>query len=146
MGTGGLEDELRQQLSPLAARVQFLGFKSWHELPRYYADADVLCAPSRYDGWGLIVPEALASGLPVIGTDRTGAAREFIRNGENGMIITAAQQDSLLDALRRAAAWSPAELDRISDAARATVREHSLENGVKRFLTAVRQSSAAFAN
>ena len=146
MGTGELEDELRRQLAPFGERVRFLGFQSWQDLPKHYADADILCAPSRYDGWGLIVPEAMASGLPVIGTDRTGAAREFVRDGENGAADCRRSAIPLLDALRRAASWSADELRCISDAARATVREHSLENGVNRFLAAVRESTKASVN
>ena len=144
MGTGELEDELRRQLAPLGERVRFLGFQSWRDLPKHYADAD--CAPSRYDGWGLIVPEAMASGLPVIGTDRTGAAREFVRDGHNGLLVSAGRDLPLGDALRRAAGWSAEELRSISDAARSTVRDHSLENGVGKFLAAVRRSTATFVN
>ncbi len=71
----------------MSERVEFAGFKDWNELPGEYASADVLCVPSRYDGWGLVVPEGLASGLPVIATDRMGAALEFVETGRNGWLI-----------------------------------------------------------
>jgi glycosyltransferase involved in cell wall biosynthesis len=64
--------------------------------------ADVLCVPSRYDGWGLVVPEGLASGLPVIATDRMGAALEFVENGRNGWLIPAGD-GSAVNAMREAA-------------------------------------------
>jgi glycosyltransferase involved in cell wall biosynthesis len=146
MGTGELENELRRQLAPFGERVRFLGFQSWEDLPKHYAEADILCAPSRYDGWGLIVPEAMASGLPVIGTDRTGAAWEFVRDGHNGLLVPAGREAPLRDALRRVASWSVEELRSISDSARSTIREHSLENGTSRFLAAVRQSTATVIN
>ena len=81
-----------QTLRPVRERVEFVGFRDWDELPEEYAGADVLCVPSRYDGWGLVVPEGLASGLPVIATDRMGAALEFVENGRNGWIIPAGDQ------------------------------------------------------
>ena len=56
----------------------FAGFRQWHELPDVYRDHDVLVAPSRYDGWGLIVPEGLAAGMPVIGTAAMGSARDLV--------------------------------------------------------------------
>ena len=69
-GDGELRQALAQLLQPVSDRVEFTGFKNWDELPELYASVDVLCVPSRYDGWGLVVPEGLASGLPVIATDR----------------------------------------------------------------------------
>src|SRR5207247_1853601 len=65
VGAGPLENEMRSRLEDLGKRVTFAGFQSWEKLPQYYAEADVLVAPSRHDGWALVVPEALASGLPV---------------------------------------------------------------------------------
>src|SRR5262249_53761784 len=61
-GEGELRELIAETLRPVQERVEFLGFKSWDELPELYASADVLCVPSRYDGWGLVVPEGLASG------------------------------------------------------------------------------------
>lgn len=44
------------------------------ELPQFYAQADALVLASREDGFGMVIPQALASGLPVICTDRTGGS------------------------------------------------------------------------
>ena len=67
-GEGALQETIAHTLRPIQARVEFVGGKRWDELPEVYAAADVLCVPSRYDGWGLVVPEGLAAGLPVIAT------------------------------------------------------------------------------
>ena len=63
VGDGELRQAVAQTLHPVSERVEFAGFKDWHELPGEYSSADVLCVPSRYDGWGLVVPEGLASGF-----------------------------------------------------------------------------------
>lgn len=127
VGDGPLRESLLQKLAPVRERVEFVGFKDWQELPREYAAADVLCVPSRYDGWGLVVPEGLAAGLPVIATDRMGAALEFVKTGKNGWLIPAGDEAALLGALREAAAGElPAGM-------RESVREHTLENGAERF-------------
>ena len=78
MGAGPLEQKVRRIVAPVAERVDFAGFRQWHELPDVYRDHDVLVAPSRYDGWGLIVPEGLAAGMPVIGTAAMGSARDLV--------------------------------------------------------------------
>lgn len=111
-------------------RVDFVGFKDWHELPQEYAAADVLCVPSRYDGWGLVVPEGLAAGLPVIATDRMGAALEFVQTGRNGWLIPAGDQDALLRVMREAAVKPLREL---GERAQESVSGHTLQSGAARF-------------
>jgi len=142
LGDGELRAALGQQLAPLGECVKFLGFKDWEELPSVYGSADLLCVPSRYDGWGLVVPEGLASGLPVIGTDRMGAALEFLETGRNGWLIRASDGEALENALREAANLPVEELAALSVAARDTVKEHSLQNGAQRFLEAAREAVA----
>lgn len=136
MGNGSLETELRRTLADCHGQVEWIGFKDWHELAPVYASAHVLCVPSRYDGWGLVVPEGLAAGLPVIGTDRTGAALELITPGHNGWLVPAADEDALYDCLTRAAALDEPSWRTMSNAARAAVSEHTLANGAMQFLAA----------
>ena len=136
LGSGPLEASLRTILAPVNDRVRFLGFRQWNELPDHYRNADILCAPSRYDGWGLIVPEGLACGLPVIATDRMGAALDLIRPGENGWIVRADELESLESAVQHAVELSGTELDTMSAAAVATASRHSLPEGADRFCDA----------
>ena len=144
LGTGKLNPTLKQQLAFCSERVRFLGFQPWDKLHQFYAEADVLVVPSRYDGWALVVPEGLASGTPVIGTTRMGAVLEFLRPGENGWHVKAGDLESLLTAMRQAAALSSAELLRMSAAARASVERHTLTAGARRFTEAVRGSIESF--
>lgn len=136
VGAGVLEQCLRTKLAPLGNRVRFTGFVSWADLPAAYQRADVLIAPSRYDGWGLIVPEGLAAGLPVIATDRMGSAKDLIRHGVNGWIVKAGLEESLRSAIGAACQLTPAQLHEMSTAACNSVRHHQLQDGVERFLAA----------
>jgi glycosyltransferase involved in cell wall biosynthesis len=131
VGEGELRESLVQTLRPVSERVEFVGFKDWDELPLEYARADVLCVPSRYDGWGLVVPEGLASGLPVIASDRMGAALEFVESGRNGWLVRAGDEEALLAAMREAASTPLGDMRR---SARESVSEHTLRNGAGRFL------------
>ncbi len=140
LGGGEMQDELARMLQPVGDRVEFLGFKGWSELPAYYVTADVLCVPSRYDGWGLVVPEGLASGLPVIGTNRMGAAIEFIENDRNGWLIPTGDESALYAAMREAALLPSAKLFELSQGARASVSAHSLRHGAERFVRAAREA------
>lgn len=136
VGTGELGPALRSILRGLGDRVSFTGFVQWAELPQAYHRADVLVAPSRYDGWGLVVPEGLAAGLPVISTDRTGAAIDLIEPGLNGWRVTAGDGESLTRAMAEAADLPAGNLREMSARARMSVANHSLMCGVDRFATA----------
>ena len=134
VGEGELREALVRTLRAVSEQVEFVGFKDWKELPAEYAAADVLCVPSRYDGWGLVVPEGLAAGLPVIGTDRMGAALEFVESGRNGWLISAGDEEALLAAMRDAALMPVDELREMGCRARESVSAHTLRNGAMRFV------------
>ena len=73
-----------------------------------YEDADVLVFPTLSDGFGMVVAEAMAHGLPVITTDQAGAA--VLVTADNGLIVPAADPKSLADALR----WCLDNRDRLA--------------------------------
>ena len=135
VGDGPMRNQLQALLADVGSRVEFVGFKDWTDLPKQYATADILCIPSRYDGWGMVVPEGLASGLPVISTDRVGAALEFIKSGRNGWLVREGDADMLLNAMRAAASLSCEDLSELSANARASVCEHTLQAGAGRFVS-----------
>ena len=136
MGNGELRRELERVLAPVSSQVTFLGFKDWDEIPSVYSRANILCVPSRYDGWGLVVPEGLASGLPVIATDQMGAAIDLIRHQENGWRVPSDDGDALLAALADAMAASQDRLEAMSRAALHTAEQHSLVEGARRLVAA----------
>ena len=133
VGDGELRPSLARQLAHLQDRVKFYGFQPWDRLPHYYQQADILCVPSRYDGWGMVVPEGMAAGLPVISTNSTGAALELICNRHNGWLIDINSEASLYEAMHRAIELSPAELASYSQAAGDRAANHSLAHGVRQF-------------
>lgn len=66
--------------------VFFPGFVPRDRLALYYATADLFVLPTRNDSWGLVVNEAMASGLPVVVSSAAGCARDLVREGENGFV------------------------------------------------------------
>lgn len=136
VGSGPLEGQMKQQLAACLDRVEFTGFRDWNDLPAEYARAHVLCVPSRHDGWGLVVPEGLAAGLPVISTTQTGAAVEFIADGVNGWLIQPSREKELIHSMKAAAAMTTEERRQMSQQARASVVDHTLKMGGERFIQA----------
>jgi glycosyltransferase involved in cell wall biosynthesis len=83
------------------ARICYAGFQPPDALPQFFAQADVFVLPSRYDGWGVVVNQALGAGLPIIASDQVGAAFELIRASENGFIFPAGDTNALAAAMRQ---------------------------------------------
>lgn len=84
-------------------RVDFAGHKEPLELPAIFAAADIFCLPSRHDGWGVVVNEALGAGLPILVSDAVGAGRDLVRDGVNGLVTPAGDVPSLAAAISRLA-------------------------------------------
>ena len=59
--------------------------------------------PSRHDGWGVVVNQALGAGLPVITSDAVGAGLDLVENGVTGMCVAANDVEALYRALETVA-------------------------------------------
>lgn len=86
LGDGPLRDTLNSQLSTLnlRAHVRMPGFRQIAELPCYYALAQAFVHVPLVEQWGLVVNEAMASGLPVLVSNRCGCAPDLVCEGVNG--------------------------------------------------------------
>jgi glycosyltransferase involved in cell wall biosynthesis len=72
----------------LASQVRFLGVADGEELRRVYSASQVFVMPFAHEGFGIAALEAMAFGLPVIGSSAGGVC-EFVRHGENGFLVAA---------------------------------------------------------
>jgi len=81
--------------------VVFEGFRQKDELPKYYALADIFIFPSFYDVWGLVVNEALASGLYVLSSKYAGASYDLIKEGWNGEVFEPYDVKEIVDLIKR---------------------------------------------
>lgn len=74
------------------------GFQAHEEIVKYLCDADAFLLPSRYDGWGVALIEALAAGVPVI-TSRSVGASEVIVEACDGVVLESLSADHLAEAM-----------------------------------------------
>ena len=108
VGGGPLEQECRDLVSNLhlEKKVRFLGPKPHTDLRAIYASADMFAAPSittksgDVEGFGLVILEAMASGLPVIASN-SGGITDIIRHEENGLLAEEKNVVQLADCLNR---------------------------------------------
>lgn len=105
VGDGPDRVELARRAKDVAScAIRFPGFIQRDELPAYYALADALVFPTHSDPWGLVVNEAMASGLPIICSDVAGCAADLVEvtpgRESNGYIVPARDIERLAHALR----------------------------------------------
>ena len=95
LGDGPLRNSLNSQLSTLNLNelVHLPGFRPYDELPVYYALANAFVHASKTEQWGLVVNEAIASGLPVIVSQRCGCVPELVQG--NGFTFDPANEREL---------------------------------------------------
>jgi glycosyltransferase involved in cell wall biosynthesis len=77
-------------------RISFRGSIPFSERANGFAEADVFIHSARHEGWGIVIQEAMAAGMPVIATKQTGAAYELIDAGTNGFLFNAEDEDALV--------------------------------------------------
>ena len=110
VGDGELAGTMQQQMNiPGAPRGTCTGFLNQSEIPNAFAAADCLVLPSDYgETWGLVANEALASGLPVIASDRCGCAEDLAAPLGLAHVYPCGDIPKLCESLRHVATSPPA--------------------------------------
>ncbi len=119
-GDGPLRKDLERFPAPRNLKVLLLGNVDYRDLPRIYARAGIFVLPSLADTWGVVVNEALASGLPVLGSVHAQAVSELVEDGVNGWTFRPEDGDAIYAALERALHTSWGQLEGMRQDARAT--------------------------
>jgi glycosyltransferase involved in cell wall biosynthesis len=105
-----------------------------------YQTADVFAFPTLADVWGLVVNEAMSSGLPVFGSRYSQAVEELVEEGVNGWTFVPDRPEAVDEALERVLGTSPERLARMGAAARDTVRSLTPEYVADGFVDGLRMA------
>lgn len=123
---------------PGGESITFHGSIPARELPNVYLTASLLVLPTLYDGYGLVVSEALAHGLPVITTTNAGSA-DAIDEGRTGFVIAPADDDALTATLQYCIAH-PREIFAMRKAALTAARQRTWKVFRGRFIEQLAQA------
>jgi glycosyltransferase involved in cell wall biosynthesis len=95
---GGVSSDGKEVLRRLSYSGEWKGSVPRDKLRHVFAEHDVLVLPSIQDGFGAVICEAMAAGLPVIATENTGGP-DVVRDGVDGLIVPARSSTALREAL-----------------------------------------------
>ncbi|MCA7085475.1 glycosyltransferase family 4 protein [Cupriavidus sp. DB3] len=117
VGDGELRDALLAQRDRLGLSQCVRLLPTRQDLSELYRGASLFCLSSRYEGFGLVLIEAMAYGLPVVATDCETGPREVLANGLAGILVPARKSEALADAVCRTIG-SPGRAGALSPSAR----------------------------
>jgi glycosyltransferase involved in cell wall biosynthesis len=99
-GEGPDQAGLRAACAPLGDRVRFIGKIAPAEVPAVFAGHDVLIVPSRFEGFGQTIIEAMAAGCVPVASRIRGVTDEIITDGEDGLLFPVGQIGAAAKAIR----------------------------------------------
>ena len=101
VGPGNMDkDSLRLLSARDLQDVELVGGVPYDDLPRYYASADIFCAPATgAESFGIVLLEAMAAGKPIVASDIEGY-RGTIKHGQQGLLVPPKDSQGLADALQ----------------------------------------------
>ena len=140
-GEGPERSALVRLSDQLGVRLVLTGDVEWERIVELYAAADVFALLSEREPWAVVVNEAAACGLPLVLSDRVGAAHDLLRDGENGRLVPAGDVELTAAALRALAA-DPGLRRRQGARSRELAADWGYGPSVEGFLDAVREAVA----
>ncbi len=137
VGDGAERADLERSVRELGVEhIVFAGSRRPDDLPAIWAAADLFVLPSVHEPWGVVVNEAMAAALPLVLSDRVGAAPDLLEDGVNGRLFAAGDAGALADAVADVAA-DASRRQAMGDASARRVLAWRYESSVQGFRDAV---------
>ena len=136
IGSGPLLDRCHQYIKDHSINnVHVVGFKNQKQLKKFYSISNCLVLSSKYETWGLVLNEAMSSGLPCIATKSSGAVQDLIRHGSNGYIYNSGSVEEL--AMNMLKISNNSNFKRLKKNSLNTIREFSLQKTAFKIFSAL---------
>lgn len=131
-GQGEWEEKLKRQIDRLGIGASAAINKPTNAIFDEYAKSDFLVMTSHYEGFPMVMIEAMACGLPAVCFDFLCGPRDIIANGVNGLIVPEGDLQALADAMRQLMEH-PERLEDMSAHARKISEVYSLDSIMQRW-------------
>jgi hypothetical protein len=143
VGDGPLRNHLQAMTLPANVSVIWTGTVSYDQIDTVYRRAGILVFPSLSDEWGLVTNEAMAAGLPVLGSIYSQAVEELVEDGRSGWKFVPDDPDDLDRALQRALSTPSSVLEEMGRRARSSIVDLTPDAVAQKILAAVRYVSTS---
>ena len=138
IGSGPLLNSCRQYIKDHSINnIHLVGFKNQNQLKKFYSISNCLVLSSKYETWGLVLNEAMSSGLPCIATKSSGAVHDLIRHGSNGYIYNSGSVEQL--AINMLKISNISNYKRLKKNALNTIRKFSLQKTAFKIFSALQK-------
>ncbi len=102
VGEGSLRNELELIKTTENLTIYFRGSVAYQDLPNIYSQRNLFVFPTLADEWGVVVNEAMAAGLPVLGSRYSQAVDELIKDNINGFVFSPDNIDDMYHSIDKA--------------------------------------------
>lgn len=137
IGDGPLRRELETRPRTPNFTAKFLGQLPYDQIAATYADQSIFIFPTLADEWGLVVNEALAAGLPVLGSVFSQAVDDLVVERNNGWRFTPTEPESFDAAIARCISTDSSQLREMRHAARKSISPRTPEWAAEQMLEAI---------
>ena len=129
IGSGNLYFKLKKYAGKLIIKekIEIINWLQINDLVHYYRDASAFILPSYFDNWGLVVNEAISSGLPCIVSQNCGCAVDLIKHNDTGFVFNPNKNYELQKYMKKVENLTLDERLRIVSLARTNLKNYDLE-------------------
>lgn len=133
VGDGNQLNEFRDKYQDVHS-VKFMGRVDYEKVPLFYALSDVFVLPTIEDNWSLVVPEAMACGLPVATSIYNGCHPELVQKDINGITFDTLKRETIVAALDY---FHHQDLEKMGEASKRLEEPFNTENCARRVYDAI---------
>jgi glycosyltransferase involved in cell wall biosynthesis len=137
-GNGPLKEVIQSKTSPENLHIHYLGNVNYKDLPSVYAKGQIFVFPTYSDEWGVVVNEAMAAGLPVLGSMYSQAVDELVQEGVHGWKFRPDDPHDMLIAMDKALTTSQDDLKWMSRNCRTKISGYTIDSAADKMATVIR--------
>ena len=129
VGSGNLYLKLKKYADNLITneKIEIINWLQIYDLVNYYKNASAFILPSYFDNWGLVVNEAISSGLPCIVSQNCGCAVDLIKNNVTGFVFNPNKNYELQNYMKKVESLTKDEKLRMVSLARTNLKNYDLD-------------------
>lgn len=140
LGKGEDEEVIKTIPVPDHLKICWHPYTEYQDLEAVYSQHDVLVMPSLCDEWGMVVNEAMACGLPVLGCLGSQAVEELVSDGVNGWTYPSMDEHAMKAAIGRMLETSAVDMAGMANRAHETALACSDEHAAEKIIKAIKRS------